>query len=205
MLENVQMDSLTGFMSRENLTPFLERLAIEASLKNKVFSIALIDLDRFKKFNDRFGHIFGDEILKYASSTLRLTFNETLCYIFRFGGDEFIAVLPDIEPKNAYQLLKQCSRNFFYRPFLFKNKFYKISFSCGIAGFPGDGTDIKDLINKADKSMYCAKRLGRNQTVLSGQLKPISPLRLTFLLIGIGLIVLLIFILYQKYTVFIRD
>ncbi|MDD5255162.1 MAG: GGDEF domain-containing protein, partial [Candidatus Omnitrophica bacterium] len=86
MAENVCPDFLTGFSLRDSLYPTLEKLMLEFQAQKKPFSLALLDLDRFKKFNDKFGHDFGDEILRYASSTLRMTVSEVQSLLFRYGG-----------------------------------------------------------------------------------------------------------------------
>lgn len=170
MPQNLSTDFLTGFLLRESLYPTLEQLILEANASKKHFSLALLDLDRFKKFNDKFGHHFGDEILKYASSTLRLSLGETGCYLFRYGGDEFIAVFPDHKAQEAARLMRQCNYNLMRRPFLFKNKFYKVTFSCGVAGFPADAKAIDDLIARADKAMYFSKRHGRGFVTVSSRI-----------------------------------
>lgn len=162
MLQNAPKDCLTGFYLRDSLHPYLESLIVTDTAQKKNFSLALIDLDRFKKFNDKYGHAFGDEVLKYVTGTMRLTFSEIPCHLFRYGGDEFIAVLPDKDLKETYRLLQRCSYNLAHRPFLFKNKLYKITISCGIAGFPCDAAGAEKLIQMADKAMYFSKRHGRN-------------------------------------------
>lgn len=171
MLEKATVDSLTGFFLRETLNALLENLFLSANISGKSFSIALVDLDHFKKFNDKYGHIFGDDILKYASSTLRLSLEDVQCSFFRYGGDEFIIVFPDKEPKDALRLLRQCSYNLVHRPFLSKNKFYKITFSCGIVSFPKDGKKAEDLIAKADAAMYFSKHHGRNLITVAGSVR----------------------------------
>jgi diguanylate cyclase (GGDEF)-like protein len=198
MFEQTQTDYLTGFIIRGGLNPLLERLVIEANLENKNFSVALVDLDHFKKFNDKFGHTFGDEVLKYATGTLRLTFYESQCYFFRYGGDEFIVVFPEKKPKEILPLFRQCSYNLLHRPFLFANKFYKITISCGIAGFPLDAKTVEELIEKADKAMYFSKRHGRNKTTLASMIRYLE-LRGVFVLIGtIGVILSAMLIFYQS-------
>ena len=186
---------MTGFFTREGLLQYLENLVLESSSHNKPFSIALIDLDKFKKFNDKFGHIFGDEVLKYTTSTLRLTFFEDQCVFFRYGGDEFIAILPGKTAREASQLFKQCITNLIRRPFLYKNKFFKISISCGIAGFPLDGKTMDALIHKADSAMYYSKRHGHNLITQASAIAFLKARRvvLAFLLLaviaGVGAVV----------------
>lgn len=86
MFEQVQKDYLTGFFLRESLNTFLEKLISYSTVNKERFSLVLIDLDKFKKFNDTYGHSFGDEILKYVASMLRLSFPENPFYFFRYGG-----------------------------------------------------------------------------------------------------------------------
>lgn len=196
MLEQTQVDPLTGCFVRGALSPFLERLIIESKAKAKKFTIALVDLDHFKKFNDRYGHIFGDEILKYFTSTLRLTFSELQSNFFRYGGDEFIGIFMDKEPREILRMMRHCNHNLFHRPLLFKNKFYRITLSCGIVGFPLDGATIEGLINRADEAMYLSKRYGRNRVTLASGIKQLKLLRTLIVIGSIIVIICSIFIAY---------
>jgi diguanylate cyclase (GGDEF)-like protein len=198
MLEQAPKDFLTGFFLRDSLGGFLENLLIESNLKKKIFSIALIDLDRFKKFNDKFGHAFGDEVLKYATSTLRLTFHNEQCYFFRFGGDEFIVVFPDRQPGEIMRLFKRCNYNMLHRHFLYANKLYKVTISCGIASFPTDGITQEELLQRIDEAMYFSKRHGRNLTTLACRIRYLKAWRLFLLLSSIFIIFFAIFILYPS-------
>lgn len=196
MLEQAPKDFLTGFFSRDSLGGFLENIIIESNLKKKIFTIALIDLDRFKRFNDKFGHAFGDEVLKYATSTLRLTFHNEQCYLFRFGGDEFIAVFPDKEPQEILRLFKRCNYNMLHRHFLYANKLYKVTISCGIASFPYDGITQEKLLERIDEAMYFSKRHGRNLTTLAGRIKYLKAWKIFLLFCSIFIIFFAVFILY---------
>jgi len=197
MLDQTRKDFLTGFILRETLNPFLDNLIIQAKAQNKFFSIAVIDLDRFKKFNDKFGHIFGDEILKYAAATLRLTFSETQAYFFRYGGDEFVAVFPDSKPQETFRLMRQCGYNLAHRPFLFKNKLYPITLSSGISNFPSDAQEPDDLIKKADVAMYYSKRHGRNLVSLYNKITFLKLRRILAQIISVIIILVSAFIFYQ--------
>jgi diguanylate cyclase (GGDEF)-like protein len=181
MTENTSSDFLTGFFLRESLHPTIDRLIMESNSTKKAFSLALVDLDRFKRYNDTFGHDFGDEILRYTASTLRLTLSEAASFIFRYGGDEFIVLFPNCEPKEAALFMRRCNTNLLRRPFLFRNKFYKITFSCGVASFPADARAIDALITQADKAMYFSKRHGRGFVTLFAKI-PYLKLRSIFLM-----------------------
>jgi len=197
MVELMREDGLTGFFARETLGPFLEKLLLEAEKNQMTLSLALIDLDHFKKFNDKFGHIFGDEVLKYATSTLRLTFFIEQCYFFRYGGDEFIGVFPGREPKEILRLSQQSNYNLSHRPFLYANKFYKITMSCGIACFSTDATTADELIKKADEAMYFSKRSGRNLTTLAGRIKYLKFRRVVLMITSIIIILYSVFLFYK--------
>lgn len=198
MLDQTQVDSLTGCFVRGALSPFLERLIIEGKAKAKNFTMALIDLDHFKKFNDKYGHLFGDEILKYVTSTLRMTFSEQPCSFFRYGGDEFIGAFFDAVPKEILRLLRQCNYNLVHRPFLFKNKFYRITLSCGIASFPYDGNTVEELIKKADEAMYLSKRYGRNRVILASRIKYLKLVRIFIAIVSIATVCCSLFITYIR-------
>ncbi|MBL7068465.1 MAG: GGDEF domain-containing protein [Candidatus Omnitrophica bacterium] len=161
MLDKSEKDFLTDCFAKSELLPFLDESIGNSKKNNKPFSIALIDLDRFKKLNYKFGHLYGDDILKYVASTVRLTL-EDKGYLFRYGGDEFVAVFPEKSSKEAAQLARQCSNNLAHRPFLYKEKLHKITISVGIADFPSDGNTKYELISRADKAMYMSKNYGRN-------------------------------------------
>ena len=160
---NMKEDILTGFFVREELIPYLNVLI----KKGNKFSLGLMDLDNFKKYNDEYGHLFGDEILKYVASTIKLTISGR-GDIFRYGGDEFIIIFQHRDRKHAANIFKVCNRNMQKRPFLYRNRFFKISASYGIVEYPSDAKDIKTLIDKADRAMYFAKKAARVKCLIRG-------------------------------------
>lgn len=184
MAKLAEKDYLTGFYLRESLDEYLKTVVLESKLKKSKFDIILLDLDHFKKFNDKFGHLFGDEILKYMASTLRLSFPQGACRIFRYGGDEFLIIMPDKDLKDAQDLMAKFRFNMAHRPFLYKNKLFKLTASCGVAGYPIDGDNPEELVKRADQALYFSKRHGRNRTTLASKMTIIT-LRyiLTFLLV----------------------
>lgn len=168
-LSQAQKDFLTGFFNRELLSPTLERKVMEAKLHNQKFSILLIDIDHFKKINDKYGHLWGDEFLKYVASTLRLTLSDK-GVIFRYGGDEFVVVFKEADPKKVLVLAKMFNLVMRNRPFLFNGHLFKITLSCGMATYPDDAKDAEGLVKIADKAMYISKRSGRNMTVRANRI-----------------------------------
>jgi diguanylate cyclase (GGDEF)-like protein len=164
-----EKDFLTNCFTRNSLYPFLDKLQLEASTTNKPFSIMLIDLDHFKTMNDKYGHVFGDDVLKYFSSSLRLVLEGDDVsgidknFIFRYGGDEFIIVFPGKRSHEAYRKAQRILYNIRRRHFLFRGRQFKITFSGGIATFPRDATSIDKLIECADRAMYFSKRHGKGK------------------------------------------
>lgn len=162
-LSHAQKDFLTGFYTREHLISTLLKRIIDANLHRDKFSILLVDIDHFKRINDKYGHLWGDEFLKFVSSTLRLTL-ENKGVIFRYGGDEFVVLFSTSDPKEAYALAKQFNLIVRNRPFLFNGHLFKITISCGLATYPDDAQGAEGLIREADKALYFSKKYGRNTT-----------------------------------------
>jgi len=157
MPDESKKDFLTGFSTRDTLEAFLKVSIENAKPEGEGITIAMMDVNRFKQYNDRFGHAFGDSVLKYIASSLRLSLESDKCRIFRWGGDEFVAVFSDKSSEDVFKLLRQCSYNLANRPFLCNNKLFKVSISSGIANYPNDAKDMGSLLAKADNAMYFSK------------------------------------------------
>ena len=174
-LDNSQKDSLTMCYTKDSLAPFMEKAIAEYSVYKIPFSILYIDVDGFKGFNDKHGHIFGDEALEYFASSFRLNLEDEDCEMIRYGGDEFVIIFPGKSSKEVYKLATHIEDSFKTRPFLFKAEQYKISFSGGVASYPNDSSEAKDMIEKADQAMYFSKRQG------PGRITQYSKVRSVFL------------------------
>jgi len=161
-----EKDFLTGCLSKAAIDSTLDGIRAQSSFNKTPFSILVIDLDHFKAYNDKYGHIDGDEVLKYFSSTLRLSIREEEGLIFRFGGDEFIVVFPEKTAEEAYSIAVDIIKTFKKRPFLFRGKMFRLSFSGGIASYPIDGDEADTVLERADKAMYFSKTHGRRRVTL---------------------------------------
>jgi diguanylate cyclase (GGDEF)-like protein len=147
-------DPLTGLMARGF---FDERVGAEASRAlryNRELSVAMIDIDYFKRFNDNYGHAVGDEVLRVIGKLLRSVRQSDL--VARYGGEEFIIVFPETPPAAAVMKAEQL------RALIEQSS---LTVSIGIAGFPADADDIWMVVAKADERMYEAKKSGRNQVI----------------------------------------
>ncbi len=193
--DKMQKDPLTLCYRKEFLIPYLEELRVEYAAYRKPFSVLLIDVDGFKSFNDKHGHLSGDAALEYFASSLRLHLEGDDFAIFRFGGDEFIVIFPGRTSKESFRLAESIENNIRNRPFLFRGHEYKITFSGGVTACPEDSLDIKEIIEKADKAMYFSKRRD------PGRVMQYSRIRLQFILRLISYILWVLLIVIAIMTV----
>jgi len=155
-------DALTGLPNRLLLEDRIGQGVLKSKRAGRHMGIIFIDLDRFKNINDTLGHAVGDDLLIQAAqrglSVLRDT--DTLC---RQGGDEFVAVLPELESRQDLAHVCQKLLAALCQPYLLAGHELTVSGSAGIALYPEDGETASELLRKADAAMYRAKEEGRNK------------------------------------------
>ncbi|MBN2808206.1 MAG: diguanylate cyclase [Deltaproteobacteria bacterium] len=164
------IDELTGLCNRRALFSRLSEEHSRAKRYNQTFSLLLIDIDDFKNVNDEYGHQVGDGILKGLGSFLRQNLRDS-DFPARFGGEEFICLLPSIDIDQAVQagnkIIKMLAQST-----LTSRKTgvtLQITVSIGVANFAADD-DVDSLIKRADDALYLAKRRGKNQVVTEREL-----------------------------------
>jgi diguanylate cyclase (GGDEF)-like protein len=153
-------DELTGLLNRHALYRILEREMERSVRYGNPFSIILFDVDHFKKINDTHGHLAGDGVLKNLSELVGRTIRQ-VDYFGRWGGEEFLLILPGIDGKHAGALAERlCSvvKDHYFE------KVENITASFGTAVFRG-GCTLEELLHNADSAMYQAKQNGRGQVV----------------------------------------
>jgi diguanylate cyclase (GGDEF)-like protein len=160
-------DPLTGLNNRNYLHQMAQIYSEKAIRERTVISVVLFDIDNFKNYNDTNGHNAGDALLIELGGLMQVdTRKEAI--IARFGGEEFIIMLPGISKKDAFtyaeRLRKKIAEHTF--PFREKQPLGFVSISGGIASFPDDGNSIDEVIHNADKSLYRAKSEGKNRVLL---------------------------------------
>lgn len=161
-------DDLTGAFSRSYFSERLKEEIERFNRQKKSFSIALCDLDYFKNVNDEYGHQVGDFVLQQFASFL---YNKFRCTdtIGRFGGEEFIVLLPDTNALTAFKVLERLRSEWEQKELIETrfNKNLRVTFSAGISEYEIDGNGETDLIKAADSALYLAKQTGRNRIMLS--------------------------------------
>ena len=158
-------DHLTGLANRTLFTDRL-RQAIEVAKRNEKFvAVIFMDLDSFKMINDTMGHSRGDEILKRVAQNLTNILRKTDTAA-RFGGDEFLIMLDNIENEKNISDIANKIMDTFKRPFIIDEHEFFITGSAGIAVYPRDGEDGETLVKNADIAMYRAKANGKNKYVM---------------------------------------
>jgi diguanylate cyclase (GGDEF)-like protein len=156
-------DDTTGLFNVRHLYDVLGReLKQSARLKNPL-SLAFLDLDRFKQVNDVHGHLVGSELLASTGHRLQeLSRKQDLC--FRYGGDEFVIMMPETGAKSALEHTRNLHHKFMDTPYRMKNGLtLRVSASVGVASAPDDGSAVHEIIGTADARMYTVKSNGRGQ------------------------------------------
>lgn len=156
-------DELTGIPNRRGFNEFAKKLAEEAQKSDELFALIMLDVDFFKTINDEYGHLVGDSVLRYLARQLD---SETKGkdFIARIGGEEFIVLLPQTGYDNALKVANALRQK--VEDSILKVKNYhnplKLTISAGVAIY-NKGEEIPQLISRADKALYQAKKTGRNK------------------------------------------
>jgi diguanylate cyclase (GGDEF)-like protein len=155
-------DGLTGLMNRTHLLARAREM-LAADPGPRTLGVFLFDIDHFKHYNDSNGHLPGDELLKALSQLLRENIREGEL-IGRYGGEEFIMVMPDVDREGALGAAERIRRLIAAHPFPHASKqpTGSVTVSGGVSVWPMDSADLDALLRKADEALYAAKRAGRN-------------------------------------------
>ena len=157
-------DGLTGLYNRRHFEHNIEREFLRTKRYNGELSLALVDIDFFKKVNDNYGHQFGDYVLKKISDIISDSFRKT-DMIYRYGGEELAIVLTETPLENSIIPLERLKEKISEQSFSAGGEDIKITVSIGVSANCEDAKTQKDLIEFADKALYKAKENGRNQVV----------------------------------------
>jgi diguanylate cyclase (GGDEF)-like protein len=158
-------DSLTGAWNRRYLELTLNEETQRGQRFGRPYSVLMLDLDRFKRVNDRHGHRKGDAVLVEMCQRIGSSIRSHIDTLARFGGEEFVVVLPETGREGAMAAAEKIRQLVRAEPFGDGKEAVKVSISVGVATFPLDGGNPEELIRAADRALYEAKRAGRDRVV----------------------------------------
>jgi diguanylate cyclase (GGDEF)-like protein len=160
-----QTDHLTGLYNMRIFMILMEQEIVRAHRFNHIFSIMIIDADNLKLINDRYGHLAGDRLIKQFSEAIKGNLRVT-DIVARYGGDEFIALLPETNPESALIAGERVRTMLENTPFLIDGEQLKITGSIGYASYPDHGIEMNELIHRADKALLMSKVKGKNRSTV---------------------------------------
>ncbi|MEM6796686.1 MAG: GGDEF domain-containing protein, partial [Acidobacteriota bacterium] len=165
-------DRLTNLANRGFFDESMSRLGALASRSGESVTVAMLDVDHFKRFNDTYGHQAGDEALRAVARVLDTSFRST-DLVARYGGEEFAGIFPAMNLKDSARRLEQLRRAIEKMPIRLEGgRKASVTLSIGVAVWPQDGRDLKEALALADERLYLAKNGGRNRVVASSAPQP---------------------------------
>ncbi|RLU02137.1 MAG: diguanylate cyclase, partial [Ketobacter sp.] len=163
-------DQLTRLKNRRYLDRVLQEELARCQRYHHDLSIILLDIDHFKQFNDRYGHLVGDECLRAVADVLAQTISEGTDCIARYGGEEFCVLMPETSMEYAEKMAERLRSSVNNMKFSVKNEPANVSISLGVASLCSNRhVTPEHLIKRADQALYKAKQAGRNRTVVAGK------------------------------------
>ncbi len=158
-------DGLTGLYLPHHLFDEMNKLTSHENEKNPIpFSFLMLDLDFFKKINDTYGHVVGDYVLTQVGKLLSQKSPKKALPV-RYGGEEFALLLPGLGKQEAVALAEKIRLAFQEKRLAVRRQQITVTVSIGVAAYPEDSADPKELVKRADERLYAAKSEGRNKTV----------------------------------------
>jgi len=155
--ERVSIDGLTRLFNHSTIIEYLKKEMVASCIEDRELCIILFDIDNFKRVNDNYGHISGDEVLKDIASIMKSSVRDS-DYVGRYGGEEFLVILPKTNIEHAFITAERIRKNIEEYVFI---SGLKVTISGGLSQYEKE--DTIDFINKADTLLYKAKELGKNR------------------------------------------
>ena len=159
-------DALTGIFNRRFFDDHLANEIQRSARYGRPFTVAMVDVDHFKRFNDTYGHQAGDRVLRAVARSLQRSIRRS-DIVARYGGEEFVLILRESDPAQALERVEQIRREIEANSFSIGRQSLpaRLTVSAGIATWPDDGPDAEGLMARADERLFAAKNGGRNRVV----------------------------------------
>ena len=161
-------DSLTTLYNRKHLAETLATEVARSKRNKHHFALLMIDIDHFKQYNDTYGHLAGDDVLRKMAAIFKDSIR-SCDYAARYGGEEFLVMLPETGEDGAMHAAERIRTQVEREVFAEGDHAVSITVSIGVSTFPRNGEDPKSLISSADDALYEAKEKGRNRVILFGE------------------------------------
>ncbi len=159
-------DVLTGLYNKRHFEHVFLNEFTKSTENKSTLSIAITDIDHFKKFNDNYGHKAGDEVLSKVAKVMQSCLRPgSMDIAFRYGGEEFCMLLPETTPEKASDLMEAFRKKIEGMTVQYENQELSVKISVGISSFPNDSQTQNGLFEKADNCLYGAKEKGRNMVI----------------------------------------
>jgi len=159
-------DTLTGALNRKSIALLLDRAYENMQRYMQTYSLAMIDIDYFKKVNDQYGHLVGDKVLRRVSQFLRETLRRSDS-VGRYGGEEFLIMLPETDLDRAAEIIEEIRKHIMNMTMQVDNHEIRIILSAGVAQGRSQDEDEWVAVKRADVALYEAKGSGRNRVIKS--------------------------------------
>ena len=159
-----ETDEMTNLLNKRSFIPMFNKAAEVAMKYNQPLSVMMIDADNLKEVNDKHGHKAGDRLIVTIATTIEecLRTSDIIC---RYGGDEFVALLPQLPASRAIETAERLRNAVENTSFDADGKLIKSTVSIGIATYPDEVGNVFELLEKADEALYECKRSGRNSVI----------------------------------------
>lgn len=170
MEDMARKDGLTGIFNRVYFKQLFSNAVKEIKRKKQPISVALFDIDKFKKVNDTYGHLAGDKVIQMVASIGQEYAQRHGGFTCRYGGEEFLLVLPGYDKESALPILEELHDEIKKTPVVFKEKSISVNVCIGLTSYPELCQDTDVLVSRADNAMYYGKKHGRGRLVVDSQL-----------------------------------
>lgn len=169
MEQMAKRDSLTGIYNRGHMNTLLDSYSKNAVQKNYPLSAVLIDIDNFKRINDTYGHLFGDEVIKKIAEFADTTATKESGIAARYGGEEFVMILPKKDENASSVVVEEMRRKICEMEMVCDGEPVKVCVSIGISSYPNTCKRVQELLGCADTAMYFSKKTGRNRITIDSE------------------------------------
>lgn len=161
-------DGLSGLYNRRYLNLYYDEHFIKSTTDGTAIA-ALLDIDHFKKINDTYGHLFGDQAIIMVANVVSSIAAQNDGITFRYGGEEFVVLFENISLQDGVTIMERIRQSIKETPIVYDNKTVYVNVSVGVSGYPDTTKDLSVLIDRADKAMYYSKNNGRDRLTVDNE------------------------------------